>query len=146
MIRASLAGQALSALLVGSVSLATALGHAYLTHTAMTIHPLRRLSRIFAVAVWLRITWIVLVLVSGFWYAPAEGTPLTAMLRSHWLLLAVRCGIGLLIPALFAYMVLQTVRLRATQSATGILYFTLVLVFVGELAALHLTRENGIPF
>ena len=52
----------------------------------------------------------------------------------------------MLIPSVFCYMVWRTVKLRATQSATGILYFGLVLIYLGELAALQLTRELGIPF
>jgi uncharacterized membrane protein YgdD (TMEM256/DUF423 family) len=38
------------------------------------------------------------------------------------------------------------IRRRATQSATGILYVTGVLVFVGEIVALHLLRSTGLPF
>jgi hypothetical protein len=145
-LKATLAGQALSALLIGSVSLAAALGHAYLTHTTMTIHPLRRLASIFATALTFRIAWLVLALGWLYWRG-SPGLPLFLdLLRSEWLMLVVRCGVGLFIPAIFAYMVTQTVRLRSTQSATGIFYFTLVLVFVGELAALHLVGETHLPF
>jgi hypothetical protein len=45
---AALVTSAASAFLMGSVSLAMLLGHAYLTHTEMTIQPLRRLARLFA--------------------------------------------------------------------------------------------------
>lgn len=143
---ACLTGQVLSALLLGSVSLAAALGHAYLTHTSMTIHPLRRLASIFAWALTLRIAGLALALGGLYWHDAAHLLPVTQVLQSHWLMLVVRGGVGLLIPAIFAYMALQTVRLRSTQSATGIFYFTMVLVFIGELAALQLIRETHLPF
>ena len=61
-------------------------------------------------------------------------------------MMSVRLAVGLLVPLVFAYMVWETVRLRATQSATGILYFTLVLAYVGELTGLYLARVTGVPF
>jgi hypothetical protein len=143
---AALTAPALMALVLGSVTLATALGHAYLTHTAMTIHPLRRLGKIFASAMAARTLWAVLVGGGLAWQAIREGRLSMVSLSNEWLLLSVRGLIGLLIPAIFAYMVMETVRLRATQSATGILYFALVLVFIGELTSLYLLRELGVPF
>ncbi|GMU23312.1 MAG: hypothetical protein AMXMBFR13_33910 [Phycisphaerae bacterium] len=142
---AVLAGHALTAILLGAVSLATALGHAYLTHTAMTIHPLRRLAMVFAGAMAARIAWTLLVGGAVWGYGAAHGTVPSDLLAREWLLLLVRGGVGLLIPAVFAYMVVETVRLRATQSATGILYFALVLIYIGELAGLYLVRETHLP-
>ncbi|MEP0843280.1 MAG: hypothetical protein HRF43_11290 [Phycisphaerae bacterium] len=143
---AACGAQVLMAWALGSVSLATALGHAYLTHTAMTIRPLRRLARLFAAAMTARFAWAVLVGGGLAWRAIHDGRLAAADLRGAWLLLGVRGLIGLVIPGAFAFMVLETVRLRATQSATGILYFALVLVFIGELTALHLLRELGVAF
>ena len=144
--RAAMAGQLLMAASLGSVTLATVLGHAYLTHTSMTIHPLRRLTAMFAAALTLRTIWAVLVGGGLAWLAAREGHLSVQALKSEWLLLGVRGFIGLLLPLVFSYMVVETARLRATQSATGILYFTLVLVFIGELTSLHLLRELGIAF
>jgi hypothetical protein len=143
---AVLAGQVLMALLLGAVSLSTMLGHAYLTHTSMTIQPLRRLTAIFAAALALRLAWVVLIGGGVAWYRLSHGTLAGGPLQEQWLMLIIRGAVGLLIPAVFAYMVLETVRLRATQSATGILYFTLVLVYIGELTGQFLVRQTGVPF
>lgn len=52
---------------------------------------------------------------------------------------------GLVAVAVFAYMVTDCVRLRSTQSATGILYFASLFVYMGELAGLWLILECGWP-
>ena len=49
-------------------------------------------------------------------------------------------------PGVFTYMAHDCVRRRSTQAATGILYVTGVLVFIGEIIALYLVRETGLPF
>ena len=46
--------------------------------------------------------------------------------------------------AVFAYMIWDCVRRRSTQSATGILYLTMVFVFIGELTAQYLLRWKGL--
>jgi hypothetical protein len=48
-------------------------------------------------------------------------------------IIAARWIIGLVGPAILAWMVWQTARIRATQSATGILYAAVIMVFLGEL-------------
>jgi len=142
----ALAGQALAAVLTGAVTLSMLLGHAYLTQPTMTIQPLRRLVRLFAAALGLRLLWSILVGGSICWYGLARGTLPADLLHEQRLALLLRGAVGLFIPAIFAYMVLETVRLRATQSATGILYFTLVLIYIGELTSQYLVRETGVPF
>lgn len=133
-----------SSALLGSASLAMLLGHAYLTHTAMTIAPLRKLSALLLAAMGMRVgvATVGATLLCGA-QAPLGGS---ASVATYTLPLIVRYGVGLLIPAVFCVMVWRTVQLRATQSATGILYFGLVLICLGELAALHLMRELGIAF
>jgi len=145
---AALIGQALGAFLAGTVSLAMLLGHAYLTQTSMTIAPLRRLARLFALAVGLRFGWALVVGGGLYWYGWSRGELTTSLFLSQSLILMliVRGAVGLVLPAIFAYMVMETARLRATQSATGILYFTLILVYIGELTSQYLVRETGIGF
>ena len=79
---------------------------------------------------------------------------------SVWVGLAIVAGValGLAVPGLFIYMIGDCVKRRANQSATGILYVTLVLVILGEGTALTLlelgasassstrsmARENGL--
>ncbi len=136
---------AASAFLMGAVSLAMLLGHAYLTHTEMTIQPLRRLAGLFAAGM---IARVLLALAVGACcvYGARTGRISPDLLRDHQLVLGLRYVVGLVIPSIFCFMVWRTVQLRATQSATGILYFGLVLIYLGELAAIQLTRELRIPF
>ena len=64
----------------------------------------------------------------------------------HGLLILTRVLVGLAIPIVFIYMAQDCIKRRATQSATGILYVCGVLVFIGELIALPLLRDTGLPF
>jgi hypothetical protein len=50
---------------------------------------------------------------------------------------------GALVPAVLAVMVWRTAAIASTQSATGILYVTLVLVIMGELAGRYLVTLAG---
>ena len=142
----ALTSMVLSATVIGSVTLATMLGHAYLTATKMTIAPLRRLAGVFAGAMIARCLWVVFVAGGMSWSLLSSGEPAAVALRGGVIMIFVRVAVGLLVPLIFSYMIWETVKLRATQSATGILYFTLVLAYVGELTGLYLIRETGIPF
>lgn len=143
--RAVIAGGQLvsAAALLGAVTSAWMLGHAYLTATAMTIAPLRRLARLFLGAVAVRFLAAAAALA-----ALAASGELSAELSSgpswfSWLMLTVRVGVGLVAVGVFAWMVLDCVKWRNTQSATGILYFASVLTYIGELSARYLTGELG---
>lgn len=141
---AALLGQGTSAFLMGSVALATTLGHAYLTQTAMPVAALRRLAKLFAGAMVLRGLWTLVVGGGLLWWGVAQEHLTIEAIRHETLLLLIRTVVGLLIPTIFAFMVLVTARLRATQSATGILYFAMVLICIGELTSLSLMNTLGV--
>jgi hypothetical protein len=61
------------------------------------------------------------------------------------LLLWTRFLLGLIIPASFLYLIWGTVRIRSTQSATGILYVTTAMILIGELLAAYLSRGYAVP-
>ena len=112
------------------------LGHAYLTASKMTIAPFRRLNTVLATVLIARVILAILA---------------TAMLtREIWmregLFILTRWLVGLVVPAVFVYMAHDCIKRRSTQSATGILYVAGVLIFIGELIALYLVRESGLPF
>jgi uncharacterized membrane protein YfcA len=134
--------QVLGGLLLGSITLAWLLGHAYLTATSMTIAPLQHFSRVLSWAVAGRMLFLAISLM--FAYSVA-GLPIGARLADAWLIAVLRIGVGLVLLAVLAYMVADCVRLRATQSATGILYFGSLMAYVGELAAQQLLRELAWP-
>lgn len=146
--------QCLTAMLAGSITVTWLLGHAYLTATKMTVAPLRRFSRVLSLSVGLRLVFLLTSLLFA-WFADSSGgapptlsvlhTSIWNQLFGAWLLVTLRVGIGLFAVAVFAYMINDCVRLRATQSATGILYFGSVFVYVGELANQQLMIECGWP-
>ncbi len=139
-------GQILAAFMLGSVTIAWLLGHMYLTASKMTIAPLRRLSNLFGIAVGLRWAYLlisILVLHYGL-LASEEGMSWTRLM-GPWLVMSLRIAVGLLATAVFAWMVSDCVRLRSTQSATGILYFASIFVYIGELSSQHLLTDLGLP-
>ena len=75
----------------------------------------------------------------------AASPSLLTLLYRSWLVLSLRGAVGLLAVGVLTYMVADCVRLRATQSATGILYFASVFAYVGELAGQQLLMECGWP-
>ena len=118
-----------SAFLMGSTLTAMLLGHHYLTAPAMSIAPLRRFVRCMAWALGARA-----LLAALGWWSGVEGQAATSAsdpLSS--LFFAMRWGMGFAGPALATVLTWETVQIRSTQSATGILYIAFALVLFGEL-------------
>lgn len=134
------AGRLASAFLMGATLTAMLLGHHYLTAPAMSIVPLERFVRCLGAGLAARLALAaagLAVLAGGV--GVTAGSPTVSPL-----FLAVRWGMGLAGPALAGWLAWKTVRVRSTQSATGILYIAMTLVLFGELTALVLTRESGV--
>jgi len=130
------ASRLMSAALMGSSLAAMLLGHHYLTAPAMSIAPLRRfvaaMTATLAVRIILASIGLGIVIAGGL--SPNVGR----------LFLTMRWGMGIIGPAAAAYMTWQTVQIRSTQSATGILYIGVTLVLFGELSGMILGRGVGI--
>ena len=131
-------GQALSGILLGSITITWLLGHAYLTATRMTIAPLGHFSRILLWAVAVRGGFLLLSIAVAWMTSNNAGPPILARIADAWIVVLLRVGVGLVAVGVFALMVRACVRLRATQSATGILYFGSLFAYIGELANQHL--------
>ena len=128
-------------LLLGSTLLAMILGHFYLILPRLPIEPLRRISAVLIVAVVLR--WLTCGL--GLWLArDAMGGGLRWLILGDGIFLLARLLFGLVGPAFVAPMIWGTVRIRSTQSATGILYAATAMVFLGEAAAAWLLVAQGV--
>ncbi len=135
----------LASALLGSITVAWILGHAYLTATSMSIRPLHRISRVLMGCAILRFAFAAFSL-GVAWFVGREMEPtLLSSIGYSWLISGLRVGAGLLGVTAIAYMVLDCVRIRSTQSATGLLYFGSILAYIGELASLQLLRECGWP-
>ena len=118
------------------------LGHWYLVETSLSIRPLSVGSSLFSGAVALRIGVVIIALIYGG-VAALRIADLRADLFDPGSLLRVSGPDGLLFPAFLAVMIRNTVRIRSTQSATGLLYVALILVLFGELTAAFLEVATG---
>lgn len=141
----AMVGHVLGTLLLGSISVAWLLGHAYLTATKMTIAPLRHFSALLLWVVGARVLYFLGAVGVPLLVESIDGAPSSEELINAWLLLSLRVGVGLLLVGVFAYMVWDCVRRRSTQSATGILYFGSVLAYVGELSSQFLSLHFDWP-
>jgi hypothetical protein len=139
------AAQTLSALFVGSITVAWLLGHAYLTATRMTIAPLDHFGRVLGWMVGTRLVFVLGSLALALLLGGTGESSVARHLAESWMVALLRIGVGLGAVAVFAYMVRACIRLRATQSATGILYFGSVFAYVGELANQYLIAQCGWP-
>ena len=126
----------------GLVTTAMLLGHWYLNTPTMKLDPLKRLL------VWLAIAIAVRMIISGIG-AAVEGNRLSATaegISTAWMLfVALRWTAGLILPLVLTYLTWQTLKIPNTQSATGILYAGVILVFIGELCAQMLSVAAAFP-
>jgi len=118
-----------SAWLFGGTMCAMLLGHWYLTATGMPLEPLTQLNRLFAASVLIRIVVTLFVIFGG---AVRYDTNI-ALWTLRWA--------GLLGPLVLAFLTINILRYKNTQSATGVLYAATTLVFMGETASSLLVKN-----
>jgi hypothetical protein len=129
-----------SAAVLGTATTAMLMGHSYLISPAMTIAPLLRLLAALGIALVARFALSCFAL-SQWTAAQAQGN-----LDNETLLwLGARWLLGFIGPAVLGWMAWEAARIRSTQSATGILYVVVVLVFLGELTGLLLMEKTRWP-
>ena len=110
------------------------LGHSYLTARGLSFKPLRVMANVLFGLLAARALQV------GLLIALADGLGM-----GKWIYLMARIAFGLLLPLLFAWMVVQCVKIESNQSATGILYAMTALVGTGELIAAFLyLQPNGV--
>lgn len=127
-----------SGALLGGVVAAMLLGHWFLNSPGMPIASLKFLNRVVVAAVLLRM----IVPGLGIWRLMSQESPWQT---TNTVFLATRWMAGLLGTAALTIMSQRTLDVPNTQSATGILYVAVITAFLGELAALPLSREFGFP-
>lgn len=126
-----------SAALLGGVLTGMLLGHWYLTTPTMSINPLWW----FNVAI---LTAAVLRLAASLWVALSAGIEMADTTHSIWLMIRWACGA--VAPILMTVMVWRILKHKNTQSATGVLFAGLVVVFMGEMTASLLERDTMWPY
>ncbi|MBI3804048.1 MAG: hypothetical protein HY282_09845 [Nitrospirae bacterium] len=120
-----------SSVLLGAGVLAMLLGHGYLTRPSLSIVPLRQLARLF---MWLVFVEGGVALLSLLVTSESERLRNALLLNTfEGLYLWIRLLIGIGGPMIIAPMILQTVKERATMSATGLLYIAMMMVIIGEI-------------
>ena len=75
--------------------------------------------------------------------AALGGVPCRSI-RTRGIFLAVRWGMGFVAAAISTYLTWKTAEIRSTQSATGILYITMIFVLFGELTSMVLAGRSGV--
>jgi hypothetical protein len=129
-------------MLLGAVVTAMLLGHWYLNTPTMKLDPLKRLILLLAVAVGLRMA----VCLPGAWLLAAGQLSTYDPRPQAWIIfLALRWLSGLIGVLGLAWLTWQTLKIPNTQSATGILYAGVVLVFIGELTSQLLSAQTRYP-
>lgn len=126
-----------SASVLGAMLTGMLLGHWYLTTPTMSIQPLTWFAKTLFAAALLRMALSVVVLCQFGW---------TTADTTHILWLSMRLIGGILVPAVVSLMVVRILKYRNTQSATGVLFAGLILVFMGEMTAALLERDLGVPY
>ena len=142
---ASIGAATSSMLLLGTVTVTMILGHWYLVDVHLSIAPLRQGAWWLWVAVASRWFTVGLVLAIGGWETLRIGRAADIIYSTSALFFVFRALVGLGAPLLLAGLIWQTVRIRSTQSATGLLYVALMLVLFGELVAHFLQFTTGLP-
>jgi hypothetical protein len=136
----------LSALALGSVTTCMILGHWYLVQPGMSMKPLQLTAGVFIAAVAAR------VLLSSYtsivvWneLASTGMDPFSNAILTSLLFFGQRVLFGLALPLALSWMIWQTVKIRSTQSATGILYVAVVFILFGEFISRCILVSTGYP-
>lgn len=141
----SLAGSLSSAILMGAVTVTMILGHWYLVDTSLSIAPLRDGALWVWIGVLARFSAVLAVLLLGGWEILRVSRFADIVFSTNGLFFFFRSLMGLGAPLLLAGLIWQTVKIRSTQSATGLLYVALILVLFGELVSQFLRVATGYP-
>lgn len=123
-----------SGILIGVTLSAMFLGHWYLNVPNMELRPLKRLVTVMGSAIVTRavISGTGLILLIG------SGTPSN---ETFWILVTLRWLAGLIGTFFLAVLTWYTLKVPNTQSATGILYASVILAFIGELTSQFLSAN-----
>lgn len=136
-----------AALVLGAGILAMMLGHWYLVTPKLSITPLKRYSGSYIL---LTVLTALELALNYTIYVGWGGEPVTMagqrLMNEEVMFMLFRFAWGILLPLGMAYWIWETVRMKSTQSATGILYAAMVCTMIGEGMGLYLTLVSGVPF
>jgi hypothetical protein len=124
-----------SSAVLGATLTGMLLGHWYLTTPTMSIQPLNWFAKALLASGVVRLVVSLILLRSGW--------PAADLTQTLWL--GVRLAGGVFVPIAAAVMIMRILKYRNTQSATGVLFAALILVFMAEMSAALLENDLGRP-
>ena len=137
-----------SSLLIGFSVGSMTLGHWYLVSSKLSFQPLKCLTGILCLAVFLRLAASIYCMYSqgSFWRESLSGGGTDFLLGEGLFGLFVSCRfiLGILLPGVLAVLAWRCARIRSNQSATGILYVLVAFVFFGEILSKHFLANRGL--
>ena len=125
----------IGSLITAGVFFSMILGHWYLNVIALPISLLKKSTTALSVALAIRIIWDVFFMTSNI-YVDSYG-----ITKNSWsflfdfdgILLLVALFMGNIFPVLINYFVWSTLKIQATQSATGLLYVSIISILFGDI-------------
>jgi len=137
-----------SVALLGGACMAMTLGHWYLVIPSMQVSHLQSLVKVHIASTAVRMV----VVAVAVWFAIATFNAESGAPSFRHYIFSVdgiffwqRVLFGLAGPAILSYLTWETAKIRATQSATGILYVDFFTVVVGEVLAKYIVLATHVP-
>ena len=136
-----------SAALLGGACTAMILGHWYLIIPSMQVSHLQSIVKLHIASMIVRVAVVgAAVFLAIATWEPGMGPSFRRYITSAaGIFFWQRVLFGLAGPALLSYLTWETAKIRATQSATGILYVDFFTVVVGEALAKYLLLATRVP-
>ncbi|MCR4336477.1 MAG: hypothetical protein NUV91_01540 [Candidatus Omnitrophica bacterium] len=135
----------LGGLILASTTYAMNLGHGYLNVHGLPIHHLRRATYVMGAFLILRLVWdLVSFLTTTVIYQGDLIGLFEFVMTLDGFLILVAILFGTILPLIGTYFVLGTLKVKSTQSATGILYVLLSAVLLGDLTYRYYLLKFGI--
>ncbi|HEX5415405.1 MAG TPA: hypothetical protein VFZ25_07050 [Chloroflexota bacterium] len=126
---AGLFSLALATLVAGAALTALLLGHWYLVTPLLSAQSLRRVTEVLLIGIGLQVLWL-LGQILGF-----DGAHAAASIASYGFVFWFRVVVGLAFPLILGVLTWRSCKIRAMQTATGLLYIALGCVLAGDAAA-----------
>lgn len=126
-------------LVLGSSAVAMLLGHWYLVAPKLSISYLKALTLGLILSILFRSAFIAEELLRS-----PEALAQMRFYELYGFFFLQRLALGLVLTLVFSILTYYCVRIRSTQSATGILYVVLVFSWIGELIGAYLFAKTGL--
>ena len=132
--------------LLGSVMLTMVFGHWYLIVPNLSIDPLRVLTKVYMGTIGLRVfTLIGTVAALMIYRAVPLASVASELFLRQGLFFWPRILFGVVVPIVLGVMIWNTVQIRHTQAATGLLYVAVVALLFGEFFSKFLLFSLSLP-